>query len=43
MENKKIYDAKELNNVKEIIYNSAKEYKDNTAFVIKNKVKGLLA
>ena len=40
MENKKIYDAKELNNVKEIIYNSAKEYKDNTAFVIKNKVKG---
>ena len=33
----KIFDATEFNNIKEIIYNSAKKYKDNLAFVIKNK------
>ena len=33
----KIFDATEFNNIKEIIYNSAKKYKDNLAFVIKHK------
>ena len=33
----KIFDATEFNNIKEIIYNSAKKYKDNIAFVIKHK------
>lgn len=36
--NKKYFDVKEMNNVKEIIYNSADVYGDNIAFVIKNKV-----
>ena len=34
----KYLEAKEFNNIKEIIYNSAKEYGDKTAFVIKNKI-----
>lgn len=34
------FNAKEFNNVKEIIYNSANEYAQNTAFVIKNTKKG---
>lgn len=33
----KIFDATEFNNIKEIIHNSAKKYKDNIAFVIKHK------
>ena len=33
----KIFDATEFNNIKEIIHNSAKKYKDNLAFVIKHK------
>ncbi len=37
MKNEKIFDVKEFNNIKEIIYNSAKEYSENTAFVIKHK------
>ena len=40
MENKKIFDAVEFNNLKEIMYNSAKVYKDNNAFIIKNKENG---
>lgn len=39
MENKKIFDVKEFNNIKEIIYNSAKVYSENIAFVIKHKEK----
>lgn len=31
---------KDFNNIKEIIYNSAKEFGDKTAFVIKNKLEG---
>ena len=31
------FDAKEFQNIKEIIYNSAKEYANNSAFVIKHK------
>ena len=38
IETKKIFDAKEFNNIKEVIYNSAKVYGDNVAFRIKNKV-----
>ena len=37
MKNKKIFDVKEFDNVKEIIYNSADEFGDNIAFTIKNK------
>lgn len=37
MKNGKIFDAKEFNNIKEIIYNSAKVYKEKIAFVIKHK------
>lgn len=37
MKNGKIFDAKEFNNVKEIIYNSAKVYNKKIAFVIKHK------
>lgn len=37
MENKKIFDTKEFNNIKEIIYNSAELYGKQTAFVIKHK------
>ena len=35
--NKIYFKAKEFNNIKEIIYNSAEVYGDNIAFVIKNK------
>ena len=38
MKNKIIFKAKEFNNIKDIIYNSAVEFRDNIAFVIKNKV-----
>ena len=37
MEKNKIYEATEFNNVKEIIYNSAKKYNEKVAFVIKHK------
>ena len=37
MEKIKIYEATEFNNVKEIIYNSAKKYNEKIAFVIKHK------
>lgn len=37
MENVERPEAKDFNNIKEIIYNAAKEYSDKTAFVIKNK------
>ena len=39
MKNNKYFDAIEFDNVKEIIYNSVKNYGDNIAFVIKNKDK----
>ena len=37
METKKLYDAKEHNNIKEIIYEAVGKYNKNTAFVIKHK------
>lgn len=37
MKNNKIFEAKDLKNIKEIIYNSAEEYKDKIAFVIKHQ------
>ncbi len=37
MKNEKIFEAKEFNNIREIIYNSAEVYKDQIAFVIKHK------
>lgn len=37
MENKGIFEAKEFNNLKKIIYNSAEKYKDKIAFVIKHQ------
>ena len=37
MERERYFEATEFENIKEIIYNSAKVYKDNTAFVIKHK------
>ena len=37
MKTKALYNAKEFKNIKEIIYNSAKNYRGNTAFVIKKK------
>lgn len=37
MENKKIFDAKEFKNVKEIIYESAEKYSEKIAFVIKHQ------
>ncbi|MCI8411268.1 MAG: AMP-binding protein [Clostridia bacterium] len=37
MEQEKYFEATEFENIKEIIYNSAKKYGDNTAFVIKHK------
>ncbi len=40
MKNKKIFEAKEFDNIKEIIYNSAKKYENSTAFVIKHKEDG---
>ena len=37
MENKKIFEATEFKNIKEIIYNSSKAYSDDIAFVIKHQ------
>lgn len=37
MEREKYFKATEFKNIKEIIYNSAKEYAQNIAFIIKNK------
>ena len=37
MENKKIFEATEFKNIKEIIYNSSKVYSDDIAFVIKHQ------
>ena len=37
MTNKKIFDAREFNNIKEIIYNSVDKYPDNIAFTIKQQ------
>lgn len=37
MSTKTFFDAKEFNNIKEIIYNSAEVYANNIAFTIKNK------
>lgn len=37
MKNEKIFDVKEFNNIKEIVYNSAQKYSENIAFVIKHK------
>lgn len=37
VENKKIFEAKEFKNIKEIIYHSAEKYSENIAYVIKNK------
>lgn len=37
MKNEKIFEAKEFNNIREIIYNSVEVYKDQIAFVIKHK------
>ncbi len=39
MENKKIFEATEFKNIKEIIYNSAKVYDEDIAFVIKHQEK----
>lgn len=39
MEKNKIFEATEFNNIKEIIYNSAKIYAEKIAFVIKHKEK----
>ena len=36
----KLYEAEELNNIKEIIYNSAEKFNERTAFRIKNKEEG---
>ncbi|MBR3249240.1 MAG: AMP-binding protein [Clostridia bacterium] len=37
---KALYEATERKDVKEIVYHIAKEYNENTAFVIKNKIDG---
>ena len=37
MERERYFEAKEFKNIKEIIYNSAKEYAENIAFIIKHK------
>lgn len=37
MENKKIFDVKEFQNIKEIIYESAEKYSEKVAFVIKHQ------
>lgn len=37
MERERYFNATEFENIKEIIYNSAKVYKNNTAFIIKHK------
>ena len=36
MKNNEYYEATEFNNIKEIIYNSAKKYSEMNAFIIKN-------
>lgn len=38
MKRERYFEATEFNNIKEIIYNSAKKYGDNTAFIIKHKI-----
>ena len=40
MKNKKIFEVDEFNNIKEIIYNSAKKYENNIAFAIKHQENG---
>ena len=40
MKTKALYEATERKDVKEIVYHIAKEYNENTAFVIKNKIDG---
>ena len=37
MERERYFNAKEFKNIKEIIYNSAKEFTNNTAFILKHK------
>lgn len=37
MERKRYFEATECENVREILYNSAKKYGDNTAFILKHK------
>ena len=37
MKKMKYLEATEFENIKEIIYNSAEKYADNTAFVLKEK------
>ena len=37
MERERYFEAKEFKNIKEIIYNSAKEFANNVAFIIKHK------
>lgn len=37
MEKKKIFEAKEFKNIKEILYHSAESYRENIAFVIKHQ------
>ena len=39
MERERYFEAKEFKNIKEIIYNSAKEFANNVAFIIKQKKK----
>ena len=43
MSKKLYFDAKEFNNIKQIIYNSAEIYSNNTAFVIKNNKDGKIS
>lgn len=43
MGNNKIFEAKEFNNIKEIIYESARKYSENAAFKIKYKESGISA
>ena len=37
MERERYFNAKEFKNIKEILYNSAKEFTNNTAFILKHK------
>ena len=37
MKKERYFEATEFENIKELIYNSVKKYKDNTAFIIKHK------
>ena len=39
MENNKIYEATEFNNIKEMVYNMAEKFNESTAFIIKHKEK----